>query len=66
MTDWEMYTEVNPSDVTALFNLAATYYRLKEYSKALEKYRAYLERNPDSKYAEEARKRIAEIESLTR
>jgi hypothetical protein len=33
----EIYTTVNPVDVTALFNLAATYYRLKEYSKALEK-----------------------------
>jgi tetratricopeptide (TPR) repeat protein len=56
-------TKWNPSFAEAYWKLARSREKLKQPAQALDAYRKYVELDPDSKQAREARKRIADIEA---
>jgi tetratricopeptide (TPR) repeat protein len=51
-----------PDDPVALFNRAIVYERMQLYSQAIEDWRHYLKVDPNSQWAAEARKRLADVQ----
>jgi len=54
--------KIAPDDPVALFNRAIVYQKLNLYSQSIEDWRQYLRVDPNSKWADEARKRLADTE----
>jgi tetratricopeptide (TPR) repeat protein len=54
--------KMTPDDPVALFNRAIVYQRMQLYSQAIEDWRHYLGVDPNSQWAAEARKRLADVQ----
>lgn len=53
---------ISPDDPVALFHRAIVYQRMHLYNRAIEDWRHYLRVDPKSKWADEAGKRLADVE----
>ena len=54
--------KISPDDRVALFNRAIVYQRMHLYNQAVEDWRHYLRADPRSKWADEARRRLADAQ----